>query len=220
MRTILSCDAVFDVLTRAPFPDSGSDSESVEAHLSVCHECRCLAEALRPAIGLFHEAMDDDSVALPTYRGKFHAPGRRRLASRSNQSRRRFGGGVLAASLLVAAGLLLAAGQRFSDEAVPHAVVVRPLADRDVGRLASLHLPKECAESSAPAAPDRITYDCCTKCHRADSTVTSSPTAIVKSSAACLACHEWYSLAQPPSSRRLLSCLMACDTTFRGVAWE
>ena len=52
MRTILSCDAVFDVLTRAPFPDSGSDSESVEAHLSVCHECRCLAEALRPAIGL------------------------------------------------------------------------------------------------------------------------------------------------------------------------
>ena len=40
----------------------------VEAHLSVCAECRRLAEALRPAVELFQEAVDpEESRDLPGY---------------------------------------------------------------------------------------------------------------------------------------------------------
>ena len=34
-------------------------------------------------------------------------------------------------------------------------------------------------------------FDCCTKCHTAESRVSSSNQAILKSSAACVACHDW-----------------------------
>ena len=71
MKAVLTCDDVFEVLTRAPFPAGGSDDEIVESHLAVCHECRQLAEALRPAIGLFHEAIPQDiDNELPAYRGE------------------------------------------------------------------------------------------------------------------------------------------------------
>ncbi|HEV7281961.1 MAG TPA: hypothetical protein VGN57_17295 [Pirellulaceae bacterium] len=73
-----ACDQVFERLTRGPFPGGpfadGSTSDPaedarVERHLACCHDCRRLAEALRPAVDLFHEALErtDD---LPRYGGK------------------------------------------------------------------------------------------------------------------------------------------------------
>ena len=66
----MNCDQVFDVLTRGPFP-TGADSDiHVERHLLACHDCRQLAEALRPAVELLHECVDDaESDDLPGYRG-------------------------------------------------------------------------------------------------------------------------------------------------------
>lgn len=72
------CDQVFERLTRGPFPGGpfadGSSSDPaedarVERHLACCHDCRRLAEALRPAVELFHEALErtDD---LPRYAGR------------------------------------------------------------------------------------------------------------------------------------------------------
>lgn len=64
------CDQVFDVLTRGPFPTGDASDHWVEEHLSCCHECRQLAEALRPAVELFHEAIQpEDCRDLPGYRG-------------------------------------------------------------------------------------------------------------------------------------------------------
>lgn len=73
-----ACDHAFERLTRGPFPGGpfpdGSPADPmedarVERHLASCHECRRLAEALRPAVSLFHEALErtDD---LPRYSGK------------------------------------------------------------------------------------------------------------------------------------------------------
>jgi hypothetical protein len=73
-----ACDQVFERLTRGPFPGGpfadGSTSDPaedarVERHLACCHDCRRLAEALRPALDLFHEALErtDD---LPRYAGE------------------------------------------------------------------------------------------------------------------------------------------------------
>ncbi len=64
----MNCDQVFDVLTRGPFPTGTACDAPVEAHLQVCAECRRLAEALRPALELFQEAIGpEESRDLPGY---------------------------------------------------------------------------------------------------------------------------------------------------------
>ncbi len=66
----MNCDQVFDVLTRGPFPSGASIDADIELHLGACHDCRQLADALRPAVDLFHEAMPHDECDdLPGYRG-------------------------------------------------------------------------------------------------------------------------------------------------------
>jgi hypothetical protein len=70
----MNCDHVFDILTRGPFPAGESTDDAVERHLGRCHECRQLAEALRPAVEMFHEAVDiEEHEQLPGYRGKWAA---------------------------------------------------------------------------------------------------------------------------------------------------
>jgi len=70
----LDCDHVFDVLTRGPFPTGEAIDAPVERHLGCCHECRALAEALRPAVTLFHEAIDaEECRELPGYHGRLSA---------------------------------------------------------------------------------------------------------------------------------------------------
>jgi hypothetical protein len=70
MKLLVNCDQVFDVLTRGPFPTGEATDEAVEQHLRACHECRQLAEALRPAVELMHEAVASDQASgLPEYQG-------------------------------------------------------------------------------------------------------------------------------------------------------
>ncbi|MGE0756686.1 MAG: hypothetical protein AB7O38_06685 [Pirellulaceae bacterium] len=71
MKAVMTCDEVFDVLTRAPFPTGAPSDADVELHLHACHACRQLAEALRPAINLLHESMPaDEESELPAYLGR------------------------------------------------------------------------------------------------------------------------------------------------------
>jgi hypothetical protein len=68
MKLLVTCDQVFDCLTRGPFPSGGREDEAVQWHLEACHECRQLAEALRPAVALLHEALPvGEQADLPTY---------------------------------------------------------------------------------------------------------------------------------------------------------
>ena len=68
MKLLVSCDQVFDRLTRGPFPAGQRDDDAVERHLASCHECRELAEALRPAVALLHESLPaSEAAALPAY---------------------------------------------------------------------------------------------------------------------------------------------------------
>jgi len=75
---------VFEVLTRGPFPTGEPQDEAVERHLRACHECRQLAEALRPAVALLHEAVSsEEAEQLPEYQGSLpwqRRSGRRKLA--------------------------------------------------------------------------------------------------------------------------------------------
>lgn len=71
MKLLIHCDEVFDILTRGRFPSGSESDPAVEHHLRCCHDCRQLAEALRPAVEMFHECMSAEEVAeLPEYHGE------------------------------------------------------------------------------------------------------------------------------------------------------
>ena len=66
----MDCDQVFMILTRGPFPTGESWDEEVEAHLETCTDCWRLAEALRPALDIFQEAVPpSEGRDLPGYWG-------------------------------------------------------------------------------------------------------------------------------------------------------
>ena len=66
----MDCDQVFMILTRGPFPTGEAWDEQVEAHLESCTDCWRLAEALRPALEVFQEAVPPaESRELPGYWG-------------------------------------------------------------------------------------------------------------------------------------------------------
>jgi len=66
----MNCEQVFNVLTRGPFPTGDPGDEEVEAHLERCADCWRLADALRPAIEVFQEAVPPaESRDLPGYWG-------------------------------------------------------------------------------------------------------------------------------------------------------
>jgi hypothetical protein len=66
----MDCDRVFMILTRGPFPTGEPWDELVEAHLESCADCWRLAEALRPALEVFQEAVPPaESRELPGYWG-------------------------------------------------------------------------------------------------------------------------------------------------------
>lgn len=57
MHSTINCENVFDVLTRGPV--ALNEEPELREHLLQCSQCRQLAEAFRPAIGLIHESLDD-----------------------------------------------------------------------------------------------------------------------------------------------------------------
>src|SRR3972149_4081894 len=68
----MDCDQVFMILTRGPFPtgEPWGEGGGVEAPLETCADCWRLAEALRPALEVFQEAVPPaESRDLPGYWG-------------------------------------------------------------------------------------------------------------------------------------------------------
>ncbi|MBC8353385.1 MAG: hypothetical protein H8E66_15410 [Planctomycetes bacterium] len=199
MKAVFTCDDVFDILTREPFPSGGADDEIVESHLAVCHDCRQLAEAFRPAVGLFHESLSagiDDE--LPSYRGRLQ-PIIETLAQEDVSSQSKSGHGWILYGMAIAASLILVGSVIFAALAtkpsdggsMPVASVVRTAQDRDYTLLAALEIPRNCRSMLESSERTLATeFVCCTKCHNATSRVVSTNLAILKSSAACAACHD------------------------------
>ena len=172
MKVLVSCDHVFDILTRGPFPTGQSSDEAVEQHLRACHDCRQLAEALRPAVELLHEAVArDESLALPEYQGSLPVASRRRSVRVADETRplslgmrkvhprqprgtkkshinyARLTGAIrlLAASILIGALMTLAWGLVTTPHDSRPMAGPRPLLDQQgLITLASLKLPPTC----------------------------------------------------------------------------
>lgn len=71
----MNCDNVFFALTRGPFPSGHSDDVTVEAHLETCPDCWRFAQALKPAMEVFQEAVPAvEGRDLPGYWGDSRPP--------------------------------------------------------------------------------------------------------------------------------------------------
>jgi len=198
MKLLLDCDDVFERLTRGPFPSGASDDAAAEAHLAVCHECRQLAEALRPAVKLLHEAYDDiDSAdnALPVYNGLVGSPAcppaRLPPCSPATWS---VGWQLVAASLLGVVIGSLAAGGWFSGAGNDNRAVAWSGADdpdqQGLATLATLKLREVCLPSTMSLASDSAhRLRCCTECHSSQSAAKKGID-VARLQLACVACHE------------------------------
>jgi hypothetical protein len=199
MKAVFTCDDVFDVLTRKPFPSGDTDDEIVESHLAVCHECRQLAEAFRPAVGLFHESMSaeiDDK--LPSYRGRLQPLSIVRSDKSVDrlQRKKRLASSplllaVVASLLLVVAAIVGLQQSQRPESSHPNIASTGLLrADRDYTLLAALEIPGDCGTRTEFVRLKAVDFICCTKCHRANSRVVSTKRAFLKTSVACAACHQ------------------------------
>jgi hypothetical protein len=185
MKLLLDCDDVFDRLTRGPFPSGAPDDDAVESHLRTCHECRELAEALRPAVKLMHEAYaDKDECDLPAYTGGVTpaCPPSRPAVSPS------LGWQLVAASLLgVAVGAFAFSG-KLSQNDRHAAASPRDAASSGLAMLASLNLKEVCLPSSmALASTERLR--CCTDCH-SSTAAHRKHVDVTRLQLACAVCHE------------------------------
>ena len=105
----MDCNQVFMILTRGPFPTGEAWDEDVEAHLEKCAECWQLAEALRPALEVFQEAVPPaESRDLPGYWGDARPAGT--VVSELNRS---------AVRVAMAAGVRQAARTRHAFQSYP-----------------------------------------------------------------------------------------------------
>ncbi|QDU78057.1 hypothetical protein Pan97_51370 [Bremerella volcania] len=84
-----TCDDVFDVLTRAPFPTGEHETDMpIQRHLTVCHSCRELAEALRPATEMLANGQadtDDDDCSLPVFLADDSTPSHRCITDQAER---------------------------------------------------------------------------------------------------------------------------------------
>ena len=210
MKTLITCDGVFDILTRGPFPAGQADDAGVELHLAACHECRQLAEALRPAVGLFQEALADQNKELPSYVGVLASvtpntvmpntvmpgtvmPGR--VIPGSMPEHAGFASAswltLAAAVCVLAMGACWFLGDRVSPTSAERSLAAGPsVVDSWIKLLDDLRLPAACRPEPRAELGTRLTQNCCTRCHHAESGVTALPRAVAKSVAACLICHD------------------------------
>jgi hypothetical protein len=188
MKSVIDCESVFERLTRAPFPSGGSHDDDTELHLQVCHDCRSLAEALRPAIGLFHESLEDDE-SLPKYNGRL-------LAVSANEfigsgERNRFGALLVAGAAACALAWLgfLANFRGPVDRDISNHHSATPDAN-GVSLLLAMRLPNSCMKNDSLAAAENSHFRCCTECHRFQGTVPVTSAALRALHTACSACHR------------------------------
>ena len=198
-NTCLSCDSVFDILTRGPYPNSSGQSDAdVDQHLAACHDCRQLAEALRPATHLFHEVIASESaVGLPVFETELPdlksmttivAAEKPKLVWRS----------IAVATCLVLIGCAAGFGLRDVTTAPTPDITMASggttTAVMTVHDLTALPIDDSCQRNviftqHSTEETEKNTFDCCTRCHHSKGhSATTDRTTIIASS--CLVCHS------------------------------
>lgn len=208
MKTMMNCDDAFDTLTSGPVELSASTSRELVEHLEECASCRELAEALRPATHLLHEALpchhdlpqvlaEDDEVVLRIMR-QVHTT-TRPPAQGYWRATTAAGLATVACALLVFMAPWWSSGhggagrdlrEQLADFGAPR-VCFQTISNHDVtSHLSSTncndcHIDKEADQLGAHCS---LTIACCTTCHAA--TAPTAPRVPAQQLlAACGSCH-------------------------------
>lgn len=184
-QQLYSCDDVFELLTRGPLGNDTLDQEStssLQRHLLSCHECRGLAEALRPATQCIHEALaDEERVGLPQFMSTLPLVVQRVETPQSTGWRRQLLMATVA-SLFLFSGAAAWFGQSGTPDAVYH-----PQMLGSVECLTSLQLASVCQGESVT---EPVGAKCCTSCHQATSHTTIAKLDMQRLLTSCTACHQ------------------------------
>ncbi len=185
MKLLVDCDVVFDRLTRAPFPGGEAEDAAVEAHLCVCHECRVLAEALRPAVDLLHESYPQAKTeSLPEYRPARATP----LQPQGVRGEWSMAWQLVAAALMgVMVSALAIGGWSRGENTAAHPTSREAGSVSGFAQLASLNLRESCLPTSNALAAGTERLRCCTDCHSAS---VQKGIEVARMQLACIACHE------------------------------
>lgn len=197
MHQLVTCDDVFEILTRGPSPTNAAiEDAEVESHLHVCHDCRQMAEALRPAAGLLRDGLCEDG--LPVFQGAVftsHAAGDRRAAppwiepdtvQPSSHGPMWMMHAVRLAGAAMLIGLLLGAIQLVAwvRGGEPTAIELRE-------QLSTASMPPQCRlallKGSAVGAAKE---SCCSSCHSAAVAVNTAAPMHRLVATSCRSCHE------------------------------
>ncbi|MFI4874919.1 MAG: hypothetical protein ACIALR_06265 [Blastopirellula sp. JB062] len=213
---VATCDEVFELLTRAPFPsgDSAADA-AVERHLRCCHECRNLAEALRPATSELAETLPAEANQLPQVSGDYW----RKVESawENPQSPPALSSGVWLSLAIPITAVCVSFFALASYWASPNQPAARGSASRNLAQaqheaeryLTNLALPAVCSPTQLTPKSETIALasfpqqvaslahlTCCSECHHRAKEKSQSPAAAASSAAAlvavansCQACH-------------------------------
>ena len=218
MRVLIDCEKVFERLTRGPFPNGSAADVDVQSHVDACHECRSLAESLRPAVALLHESMlADERGDLPEYcpraederlnRNQERIPILDRpaveLANAGTESdpwRNLWRNlcWVLAPALLLAViGLASQDGRSigpFSHHGEGRTQQVALGSFSGIDLLASFDLPAVCLPNAVVSHNDPAelndAFQCCSKCHNAMNPQSPKARCIGQLTLGCVACHS------------------------------
>lgn len=208
---VLDCDHVFDALTRGPFPSGQSDDSLVDDHLRTCHDCRRLAEALRPSVDMFHESLRGED-SLPGYYGELDQAEQDSIESvmrrvRDEEPRvakpvtiRRIDPLSVAAAAIVGLvmGVLLASsGDQQRRPINLQTTSANRTSPVGMAMLTNLDLIQACQAEPVKAA-DQVSetehaFSCCTRCHRyapEKSEQQAHFSEMAKLLSGCRACHD------------------------------
>ncbi|GAA4431903.1 hypothetical protein [Bremerella cremea] len=183
-----TCDDVFEVLTQGPFPTGQHEVDfPVQRHLTVCHSCRELAEALRPATEMLAEGKPDaaeEESSLPAFLTVDSIQSDRCVADQPERPKTdilaTITGPLIALALCLM--LILAIDSNWRGEVsgqggfVPpvnrfgssHAVVVPNLPELAVGQAPCSLAAIDFTVSEAPTEAFTAAH-CCSQCHHAGS---------------------------------------------------
>ncbi len=218
MKTTFDCDRTFDRLTAGPLLAGSPEAAEIDAHIASCEACRNLANALRPATHLVHEALVDGGLPVYVPPEERHVQrvmasieslplenadstrsrenGKNALAGSRLRSPRPgvmnvtgFTAGVACAALLLCLVFWRSSPANFPN---PSAVVA----------LNKMTLPVACRSPHSPVNPasaansQQLTnsvYQCCTQCHAASNEPLLEPALppadMSRLVAACTVCH-------------------------------
>lgn len=200
----MNCDEVFDHLTRGPVPAGDpADDAAIDRHLAACHDCRRLAEALRPAVDLFHEALLTEPDDLPCYRGSLPVVGDDRTSSGTvavaarptagrGPSRRSTSrvAGFAALGLVAAVAMWIGSGQPRGAVASSDTALQRVDESRAL-QLTAAGLRDDC-RPRVVVRDDEAGHvlQCCAACHAPHRPATRNTASVATLSNSCLVCHD------------------------------